>query len=273
MSECTIASSEIGRLEMSDDIPDKTIYKPLPAGEFIRVLKLQSGETDQGIECSLKIIGIEESKGSYEAISYVWGDPNDTVDVRCNGLRVAITVSLADAFRNFRHTTEPRLLWADALCINQKDDREKGHQVKRMGEVYANAKRTLVWLGRDDQNIAIDAFAIILEANAYFQDSFLQADQMIHQMVRFTKPYPICMDTKRWLGVKRIFEFPWFRRVWTVQEVAIAKEGCLFWGPISIDIADVLEICTWMNRRPEFKETIRTTIGVVKSLKTENMYP
>jgi len=88
MSERSVASFEIERLEISDDVSDKTIYEPLPAGEFIRVLKLQPGETDQDIRCSLDVVGIENSKDSYEAISYVWGDANNTVDIQCNGLRV-----------------------------------------------------------------------------------------------------------------------------------------------------------------------------------------
>ncbi|KAI4638359.1 hypothetical protein J4E93_010159 [Alternaria ventricosa] len=256
MPERSIVSSEIERLETSDDISDKTIYEPLPAGEFIRVLKLQPGDTDHDIKCSLEIVDLEQSKGSYEAISYVWGDPNDTIDVQCNGQRVPITLSLADALRNFRHTSEPRLLWVDALCINQEDKKEKGHQVKRMGEVYANAKRTLVWLGCDDQNIAKDAFALILEANAYFADSFLQANQRTSMMAPFVKPYPISMDRERWLGVASLFKFPWFRRVWTVQESAIAEECHVYWGSASIDIADVLEICVWLSQRQDFKGTI-----------------
>ncbi|KAI4646467.1 uncharacterized protein J4E79_010529 [Alternaria viburni] len=242
MSECTIASSEIERLEISDDIPDKLIYKALPVGEFIRVLKLQPGETDQDIRCSLEIVGIEDSKATYEAISYVWGDAKNTVNIWCNGLRVPITASLADALRNFRRTSKPRVLWADALCINQKDDREKGHQVERMGEVYTNAKRTLVWLDRDNQDIAEDAFALMCETNTYLADSFFQADQNFYKMRPFAKPYPICMEKERWRGVAQLFEFPWFRRVWTVQEAAIAKECRLYWGSVSIDIADVLEM-------------------------------
>jgi len=271
MPECHIASSEIRRQELCDDLPDKTIYKALPAGEFIRILKLQPGEIDQSIECSLEIVGIENSKGSYEAISYVWGDPNDTVEVQCNGLRVAITVSLADALRNFRHTSEPRVLWTDALCINQKDTQEKGHQVKRMGGVYANAKRTLVWLGGNNHNIAADAFALILEANVYFSDSFLQADQSFYKMEPFIPPYPICVDKDRWLGVASFFNHPWFKRVWTVQEAAIAEECRLYWGSVSIYLTDVLEICVWLSKKHDFRSTIHTVVEEMRYLRQRNI--
>jgi hypothetical protein len=45
---------------------------------------------------------------------------------------------------------DERLVWIDALCINQSDDEEKTEQVRRMGEVYAQAKQVIVYLGRAD---------------------------------------------------------------------------------------------------------------------------
>jgi hypothetical protein len=247
-----------------DDGREDTIYEPLPQGEFIRVLKLQPGKTEDDIQCNLEIIDIGTSKDAYEAISYVWGDAKHTIDVRCNGLQVPITLSLASALRNFRHPSEPRLLWADALCINQKDDQEKGHQVKRMGEVYANAKCVLVWLGCDIKIIAEDTFALICEANAYFGASFMKAGERLYNMELFEEPYPISIDQDRWSGVVELFEFPWFKRVWTVQEVAVAAECCMFWGSASVDIADVLEICVWLDLNKDFYLTIRGIAGSIK---------
>jgi hypothetical protein len=39
------------------------------------------------------------------------------------------------------------MLWVDAVCINQLDPVEKGHQVAQMGRIYENAERVVVWLG------------------------------------------------------------------------------------------------------------------------------
>ena len=247
-----------------DDGREDTIYERLPQGEFIRVLKLQPGKAEDDIECSLEIIDIGTSEDSYEAISYVWGNANDTIDVQCNGLQVPITASLANALRHFRHPSGPRLLWADALCINQKDDQEKGHQVKRMGEVYANAKRVLVWLGCDVNNVAADTFALICEANAYFGDSLVKAGEKAYRMELFEKPYPISMDPDTWSGVVELFKFPWFKRVWTVQEVAVAAECRMFWGSASVDIADVLEICVWLSRKSDLYPTVQRIVGSIR---------
>ncbi|KAB2103188.1 hypothetical protein AG0111_0g8193 [Alternaria gaisen] len=238
-----------------------TIYEPLPQGEFIRVLKLQPGKAEDDIECSLEIIDIGTSKDSYEAISYVWGDSNHTVEVWCNGLQVPVTASLANALHNFRHSSEPRLLWADALCINQKDDQEKGHQVKRMGEVYANAKCVLVWLACDTKNVAEDTFALICEVNAYFGASFVKGGERVCDMELFEEPYPVSIDQDRWSGVVKLFKLPWFKRVWTVQEAAVAAECRMFWGSASVDIADVIEICVWFWAKEEFYAIIRGIVG------------
>lgn len=46
------------------------------------------------------------------------GDPNDTMDIRRNDLTVLITVNLVNALGQFRNS---RRLWADALCVHQKE--------------------------------------------------------------------------------------------------------------------------------------------------------
>ena len=39
-----------------------------------------------------------------------------------------------------------RLLWIDAICINQTDIDERNAQVAIMGDIYKEASRVLVWL-------------------------------------------------------------------------------------------------------------------------------
>jgi hypothetical protein len=42
-------------------------------------------------------------------------------------------------------------IWIDALCINQKDNRDKEQQISRMGGIYAQASATYIWLGESDK--------------------------------------------------------------------------------------------------------------------------
>lgn len=51
-----------------------------------------------------------------------------------------------------------RIIWADAVCINQQDDAEKSHQVPLMGSIYSLAKTDAVWLGPGDVQHTRPAF-------------------------------------------------------------------------------------------------------------------
>jgi hypothetical protein len=46
--------------------------------------------------------------------------------------------------------TKPRLLGADAVCINQQDNDEKALQVPLMSRIYRQAQQVIVWLGDDE---------------------------------------------------------------------------------------------------------------------------
>ena len=62
------------------------------------------------------------------------GDPKNTVTVLVDGKDCEITVNLDSALRHIRGERRSKLMWADALCINQKDDDEKAEQVKQIGD-------------------------------------------------------------------------------------------------------------------------------------------
>jgi hypothetical protein len=66
----------------------------------------------------------------------------------CNEVAgLAITKNLHDALLRLRLPTQPRLVWTDAICINQEDIEERGSQVKLMGDIYRFADSVVIWLG------------------------------------------------------------------------------------------------------------------------------
>jgi hypothetical protein len=144
----------------SYNVTSPKIYPGKLKDDFIRLLQLEPGNGPDIIICSLRDISLKEAEDKYEAISYVWGDPDNQAGIVCNGIKHQITVSLDLALRTIRHATETKALWADAICINQNDDEEKGHQVKRMSSIYAHAKRVLIHLGPDDDGIAKECSAL-----------------------------------------------------------------------------------------------------------------
>ena len=115
----------------------------------IRVLDLQPGRWTDEIVCDLRVVSLDSksSTPSYEAISYAWGNPQDTVPIKVDGKVLQATKNLHLALRRLRSKDDARTLWADALCINQHDVDERTQQVGIMQDIYSKAKSVQVYLG------------------------------------------------------------------------------------------------------------------------------
>lgn len=98
-------------------------------------------------------------RGDFVALSYVWGDPTGTHDIEIDGRKCQIGKNLYEALLSIRLHTTFRVIWCDAICINQKDDWEKSWQVQQMGAIYARARATVSWLGPSsrDSDLAMQA--------------------------------------------------------------------------------------------------------------------
>jgi hypothetical protein len=125
-----------------------SFYAPLEQGQ-IRLLHLKPAPSlDHEIVAHLEYSSLEQA--SFEALSYHWGDASNTLPITLNGTEWPVTVELHSALRNLRPRglyDAFRVLWVDALCINQQDDVERNTQVAQMADIYRSAKTVLVWLG------------------------------------------------------------------------------------------------------------------------------
>ena len=84
----------------------------------------------------------------YEALSYVWGDQEFPEVLHLDeGGTIAVTAHLFQCLVSLRRTDRTRVLWVDAVCINQESLHEKERQVAFMGKIYKNASRAVIWLG------------------------------------------------------------------------------------------------------------------------------
>ena len=87
----------------------------------------------------------------YETLSYAWGDPILNNEIVANGRVIKITKHLHTALRHLRKGDEPRVIWADGICINQSDPDERSFQVRMMGDVYQKGTKLQIWLGEVEE--------------------------------------------------------------------------------------------------------------------------
>jgi Heterokaryon incompatibility protein (HET) len=138
-----------------------TPYKhiPLQSPRHIRVIQLYpSASKEADLYCRILQMDVDRiNDRGIEAISYCWGPPvKPGNDLYCHNATnsspassvLKIGTSLHSALVRFRHKSEFRWVWADAVCIHQKNDLEKSSQVRHMAKIYAKASHTLIWLGK-----------------------------------------------------------------------------------------------------------------------------
>lgn len=113
-----------------------------------RLIELFPGIYDDYICCRMIVVSLD-NKPQYKALSYTWGDPKITLPICVDGCLLSNTLSLETALREFRQPNEIVVLWVDALCINQLDDKEWTQQVALMGDIYSQSKEVVIWLGKD----------------------------------------------------------------------------------------------------------------------------
>jgi len=127
-------------------------HTPLPENRFIRVLNLLPPPSTNSSELHGKLIPVSLDKlPPFEALSYSWGAPVLSSTIICDGHALNITSNCEAALRRLRQPAKARLVWVDAICIDQTSVAERNQQVKYMGEIYGQARRVLVWLGESTE--------------------------------------------------------------------------------------------------------------------------
>lgn len=122
-------------------------YPKLPGPDYLRLLHLEKPSDDPSkLTGSLQVQKLDRNC-EFEAISYAWGDgPEFDQAVLVNNQLLKISRNLYAALMAFSYADRTRVLWADAVCINQTDNVEKAQQVAIMADIYSHAKSVLVWI-------------------------------------------------------------------------------------------------------------------------------
>ncbi|KAF2660000.1 hypothetical protein K491DRAFT_649926 [Lophiostoma macrostomum CBS 122681] len=282
----------------TQDDDTETFYGRLhipPKSRCIRLLHVQGPDpnvaADGGpIYCDVAVVDLD-SDSTWTALSYVWGTMASEPDVIfCNQTAFRVTSNCYSALRHLRQILGSFTIWVDAICINQADNLEKGHQVGLMDDIYSRAGTTYIWIGEGSESTER---VVKLLSNTGFLEYFLDANGQIKPRVwaaylsyvmaqwglkrstlpilergcyipRFSianllQPFrkePLCTVHE----LHEFFQCSWITRIWTFQEVLMPNNPIVVcglsqiaWSRLELSIAFLASI-----RTPGFTVNIRT---------------
>jgi hypothetical protein len=205
------------------------VYTPLQQPTEIRVAIIEpSMDPDAPLRFSFHQACLEDLEGRYEAVSYVWGAPilrfpvYDSMD----NSHLVVTENLHHALRRLRNRLDPRWLWADAMCIDQKNNHEKAVQIPLMVQIFRGATRVLAWLHDSDEALeramhSIDHVSRKFHRHRLKIEEDTGADnEDTHHLVA---------------DILVLFQLPYFRRLWIIQEIAFNMDITLICGKTQLN--------------------------------------
>ncbi|ETS85591.1 hypothetical protein PFICI_03616 [Pestalotiopsis fici W106-1] len=209
-------------------------YQPLPSdlSRPIRLLQILPSKEEQApMHCRLILFDLQDPEGLrignhlYEALSLNWGYSEETKTVSIESDSLFIEEGLHAALSRLRHRDIERLMWIDAICINHEDEEEVALQVQYMAEIYARASRVVAWLDEMTGDHQTDS-KMRKENHQALHAIASAASGMSLQSGRSNDDYEMAMNLC--LGA-------WFRRVWVLQEVTVARNVTFMCQSIEIN--------------------------------------
>ncbi|KAI1758563.1 HET-domain-containing protein [Hypoxylon sp. FL1150] len=205
----------------------------------IRLVTIRPGTWSDIIACEVHVASMDDSP-SYEALSYVWGDANKRRPISVDGQHFEVAENLYLALRRLRRAASPRVMWIDAICINQKDDKEKSTQVGMMGRIYSNCQKAVLWLGEDPKSLRFPRLSSpprsLTARRAFKMLRILGQDKHINELPCFVakKGHPCFRHHFECLAT--LTHLPWWTRIWVVQEMVL---------PSRVEFAFASETCEY----------------------------
>ena len=204
------------------------VYKPLadPAID-IRLLQILPGSDNADIQLKISVWPLNDAP-NYRAISYTWGAKGQSI--------VFIDSCIFPVTRNCRYTLwQARLhypsdyVWIDSICINQKDNAEKGKQVQMMGDIYQHASMVLASVGPHySYTECLEEVSTALQANRCFYEDWDDTSSEGNKFDDFILSSPCLAGDKAdyfHLAVNAIQKRPYWTRLWIVQELVAGQKS------------------------------------------------
>lgn len=209
-------------------------------GKPFRLIRLLQGFTGE-IECEVFQANLDDDALiSYEALSYTWGTMEKLKSISLNGSTFPVTYNLWAALSELRHQGRDRILWIDAISIDQENIPERGQQVQQMAEIYCKADEVLIWLGyaTHETNMIMDAMQQLQKRSNHISIKLQKSEPQFRKVwddVSFDLSHRQGISqTQLRTAMQALLERDWFRRIWVLQEVANARRAAIVCGSKSV---------------------------------------
>jgi hypothetical protein len=191
------------------------VYSPLLTGQ-IRLLRLMPSADDSaavhGQLVHYPLLSSYRTSHPFEALSYTWGGSLSQNHHVCLGdKKLGVTANLHSALLRLRDPVLERVMWIDAVCINQQDTTERSDQVRIMAVIYSRASRVVVWLGESENDSDRAVEVIHLAAIGQSKDESGKSQEKSQE--------------KSQDAVIALLRRSWFRRVWVSSAAAATLDG------------------------------------------------
>lgn len=135
--------------------------------------------------------------------------------------------------RRMKRSGKGLKIWIDAICINQEDAQEKAKQVTVMDRIYSRATYVLVWLGKDDGNVALAAQTIrklypAADSGALVESGIIPYRDQGPQ--KYNQSGILYVNQREWTALAALYLRQNFQRLWCLQETVLPDDMVMFLG-------------------------------------------
>lgn len=152
------------------------------------------------VQCRLHSYSSPSECPPYTALSYQWDHQARKGLVELNGAPIYVGCNLWVFLDRMRRRRQHGPYWIDALCIDQANTEERSHQVQQMQKIYSNASSVSVWLGETEKGSNLN-IALEYMGTSGNNEWCTERDDALYAFANHG----------------------YWRRIWIVQEIALAK--------------------------------------------------
>ncbi|KAM7212050.1 Heterokaryon incompatibility protein (HET) domain containing protein [Rhypophila decipiens] len=192
------------------------------------------------LRCTLMTVSMDEHLPPFEALSYRWGFskiPGQTELIVIDGRPMVIPGSAYQLLHARSSVFTDKLVWIDAICINQTDVEEKSRQLPLKKDIYSKANKVTVWPGdKWDSGMAMGIMRRVFSAIVMYQ----APEEEIRDL--FEDEW----DRRAWKAMLKLLKNSYFTRMWVIQEIVRGLDVEIYHGGHSMPweaFALVVEKC------------------------------